>query len=124
VVARQPDDLDEDELTDETSPDEAPTPPCTPSPGAVRASSAAAAHAIDTTSPRCLAEPAVFPSVVESLALGWSSFTTDLGEGALGERLVQNTPAAAIEAPLLIGQGEADPLVLRRSGRLRPGQVR
>ena len=47
VVARQPDDLDEHELTDETSPDKAPTPPCAPSPGAVRASSAAAAHAID-----------------------------------------------------------------------------
>jgi uncharacterized membrane protein HdeD (DUF308 family)/alpha-beta hydrolase superfamily lysophospholipase len=66
----------------------------------------------DELARRCLAEPAVFPSVLESLALGWSSFTTDLGEGALGERLVQNTPSDAIEAPLLIGQGEADPLVL------------
>jgi excisionase family DNA binding protein len=48
VLTRQPDDLDEHELTDETSPDKAPTPPCAPSPGAVRASSAAAAQAIDT----------------------------------------------------------------------------
>jgi excisionase family DNA binding protein len=47
VVARQPDDLDEHELTDETSPNKAPTPPWSPSPGAVRSSSAAAAHAID-----------------------------------------------------------------------------
>jgi uncharacterized membrane protein HdeD (DUF308 family)/alpha-beta hydrolase superfamily lysophospholipase len=66
----------------------------------------------DELAGRCLAEPAVFPSVLTSLSLGWSSFTTELSQGALGERLVQNTPSAEIRAPLLIGQGEADPLVL------------
>jgi uncharacterized membrane protein HdeD (DUF308 family)/pimeloyl-ACP methyl ester carboxylesterase len=66
----------------------------------------------DELAGRCLAEPAVFASVLTSLSLGWSSFTTELSEGALGERLVENTPSEGIRAPLLIGQGEADPLVL------------
>jgi uncharacterized membrane protein HdeD (DUF308 family)/alpha-beta hydrolase superfamily lysophospholipase len=66
----------------------------------------------DELAGRCLAEPAVFPSVLTSVSLGWSSFTSGLAEGALGERLVQNTPSGEIRAPLLIGQGEADPLVL------------
>jgi pimeloyl-ACP methyl ester carboxylesterase len=66
----------------------------------------------DELAGRCLAEPAVFASVLTSLSLGWSSFTTELAEGALGRRLVENTPSAEIRAPLLIGQGEADPLVL------------
>ena len=48
VLTRQPDHVDDEEVTGETSPDRTPTPPCAPSPGAVRASSAAAAHAIDT----------------------------------------------------------------------------
>jgi uncharacterized membrane protein HdeD (DUF308 family)/acetyl esterase/lipase len=66
----------------------------------------------DELAGRCLAEPAVFPSVLTSLSLGWSSFTTELSQGALGDRLVQNTPSGAIRAPLLVGQGDADPLVL------------
>jgi alpha-beta hydrolase superfamily lysophospholipase len=66
----------------------------------------------DELARRCLAEPAVFASVLTSLSLGWSSFTAELSEGALGERLVENTPTAPIDAPLLLGQGEADPLVL------------
>jgi uncharacterized membrane protein HdeD (DUF308 family)/pimeloyl-ACP methyl ester carboxylesterase len=66
----------------------------------------------DEVARRCLAEPAVFTSVLTSLALGWSSFSSGLAEGALGERLVQNTPTGTIEAPLLLGQGETDPLVL------------
>jgi alpha-beta hydrolase superfamily lysophospholipase len=66
----------------------------------------------DELARRCLAEPAVFPSVLTSLSLGWSSFTSELAQGALGERLVQNTPSGEIRAPLLLGQGEADPLVL------------
>jgi hypothetical protein len=60
----------------------------------------------------CLAEPAVFASVLTSLTLGWSSFTTEPSDGALGERLAENTPTAPIRAPLLIGRGEADLLVL------------
>jgi uncharacterized membrane protein HdeD (DUF308 family)/acetyl esterase/lipase len=66
----------------------------------------------DELAGRCLAEPAVFASVLTSLSLGWSSFTTELSEGALGQRLVENTPSEETRAPLLIGQGEADPLVL------------
>jgi hypothetical protein len=38
--------------------------------------------------------------------------TPELAQGALGERRVQNTPSGEIRAPLLLGQGEADPLVL------------
>jgi excisionase family DNA binding protein len=47
VLTRQPDDHDEKGVAGQTSLDRAPTPTCTPSPGAVRVSSAAAAHAID-----------------------------------------------------------------------------
>jgi excisionase family DNA binding protein len=48
VLTRQPDDVDEDEVIDEISPDKTPTPAYVPSPEAVRASSAGAAQAIDT----------------------------------------------------------------------------
>lgn len=62
-------------------------------------------------SERCLAEPAVFVSILSSLAVDFSSFTSDLNSGPLGERFVENTPPYDIEAPLLLGQGGADSLV-------------
>jgi hypothetical protein len=48
--------------------------------------------------------------------------------GALGKRLVENTPTSTIEAPLLVAQGLADTLVLPTAqkqwvdGRCRAGQ--
>lgn len=61
---------------------------------------------------RCLAEPAAFSSVVESLVIDGSIWARDPAGGALGERLRENVPSGPIPAPLLIGQGLADPLVL------------
>ena len=39
-------------------------------------------------------------------------FSKRLGSGALAPRLAQNSPTGPIPAPLLIGQGAADPLVV------------
>jgi hypothetical protein len=51
-------------------------------------------------------------AAAQSLALDKPIFTGNPATGALGQRLVQNTPAADVQAPLLIAQGLADPLVL------------
>lgn len=61
---------------------------------------------------RCLSGPGALVSVAQSLALDKPIFTGNPATGALGQRLVQNTPARDIQAPLLIAQGLADPLVL------------
>jgi pimeloyl-ACP methyl ester carboxylesterase len=61
---------------------------------------------------RCLSGPGVLVSAAQSLALDKPIFTGNPATGALGQRLVQNTPAADVQAPLLIAQGLADPLVL------------
>jgi uncharacterized membrane protein HdeD (DUF308 family) len=61
---------------------------------------------------RCLAEPAVFVSVIESLLFDQPVFSTTPTDGPLGERLRENTPLDPIPAPLFIGQGATDPLVL------------
>lgn len=61
---------------------------------------------------RCLSGPGVLVSVAQSLALDKPIFTGNPATGALGQRLIQNTPARDIQAPLLIAQGLADPLVL------------
>jgi uncharacterized membrane protein HdeD (DUF308 family)/alpha-beta hydrolase superfamily lysophospholipase len=61
---------------------------------------------------RCLGEPAVFVSVLTSLTTDMSVFSTEPGSGSLGDRLVENTPGGPFAAPLLIGQGATDPLVL------------
>ena len=61
---------------------------------------------------RCLEGVRALPSVAEALMLGGSIFREDPGTGALGERLRENIPAARIDAPLLVAQGLADPLVL------------
>lgn len=61
---------------------------------------------------RCLSGPGVLVSAAQSLALDKPIFTASPATGALGQRLVQNTPASGIQAPLLIAQGLADPLVL------------
>jgi uncharacterized membrane protein HdeD (DUF308 family)/pimeloyl-ACP methyl ester carboxylesterase len=62
-------------------------------------------------SDRCLAEPAMFVSILSSLAVDFSVFRSDLDSGPLGERFEMNTPPFEIEAPLLLAQGAADSLV-------------
>jgi hypothetical protein len=49
--------------------------------------------------------------VVDLALFTQSIWATDPTTGALGRRLVENTPTGAITAPLLLGQGEADDLV-------------
>lgn len=61
---------------------------------------------------RCLAEPSVFTSIVESMVIDKSIWATDPAGGALGARLKENVPNGPIQVPLLIGQGLEDPLVL------------
>ena len=60
---------------------------------------------------RCL-NAAVLVSALSAITVGMDIFTGDLTAGALAQRLEENVPRAAIEAPLLIGQGEADGLIL------------
>ncbi len=61
---------------------------------------------------RCLAEPGALVSVVETFLFGDTIFTDDAKTGPFGARLAENVPSGDIEAPLLLAQGEADPLVL------------
>ncbi len=65
-------------------------------------------------SSRCLAKPDTFVSILSALSLSKdrSIFARNPTSGPLGERLRQNIPTGRIEAPLFIGQGLADPLVL------------
>lgn len=48
----------------------------------------------------------------ESLVQDTSIFDTDPTTGALGARIAENIPTDPIEAPLLLAQGETDPLVI------------
>ena len=61
---------------------------------------------------RCLSSPQALVSVAASLALDKPIYAVDPATGALGQRLVQNTPGGLIQAPVLIAQGLADRLVL------------
>ncbi len=61
---------------------------------------------------RCLAEPEVFSSILVMLVIDKSILSTDPMSGALGQRLQENVPSGPIPAPLLIGQGLDDGLVL------------
>lgn len=61
---------------------------------------------------RCLAEPEVFVSAIESLAIDTSIWSVPPSSGPFGERLKENVPSGPIPAPLLIGQGLGDELVL------------
>ncbi|WP_255438116.1 lipase family protein [Cellulosimicrobium sp. TH-20] len=61
---------------------------------------------------RCLSEPGALVSVAEALSMDQPLWTTDPTDGALGERLAENVPTGAVEAPLLVAQGASDPLVL------------
>ena len=66
----------------------------------------------DEIARRCLAEPAVFTSILTSLSTDWSTYFDDLSTGALAARIEENIPWGSIAADLLIAQGESDPLVL------------
>lgn len=61
---------------------------------------------------RCLAEPSVFVSIVETLIFDTSIWSRDPTTGPFGERLRENVPTGPMPAPLLLAQGLADPLVL------------
>ena len=60
---------------------------------------------------RCLAEPSALLSLIGSLTLGDSVFSTDLDSGPLLARLEANVPTLPIAAPLLVAQGETDGLI-------------
>ena len=66
---------------------------------------------VEEIASRCLAEPAVFTSLLSSLAIRFSVFDEELTEGALAQRFVANVPPFTVEAPLLLGQGAADSLI-------------
>jgi pimeloyl-ACP methyl ester carboxylesterase len=61
---------------------------------------------------RCLVEPSIFASILETVAIDGSIWASDPASGPFGERLRENVPSDPIEAPLLIGQGLEDALVL------------
>ncbi|MGR2752925.1 lipase family protein [Agromyces arachidis] len=64
---------------------------------------------------RCLAEPSSAVTLLELLGLSRDPRidAADPTTGAFGERLEENTPPATISAPLLLGQGADDQLVVR-----------
>lgn len=68
---------------------------------------------------RCLADPRIYVSLVEALAIARDRdvFSRSLVSGPMLGRLQENTPTLPIAAPLLIAQGLADPLVVPRVQR-------
>lgn len=65
-------------------------------------------------SERCLAEPGMLVSVLQSLALSAdpSVLAKDPATGPLGARLAENVPPLEIPVPVFVAQGEADDLVI------------
>jgi hypothetical protein len=61
---------------------------------------------------RCLAGRGALLSVLTSATMERGFFTRPIADGPLGQRLRENTPQGAVAAPLLIGQGLADDVVL------------
>jgi uncharacterized membrane protein HdeD (DUF308 family)/alpha-beta hydrolase superfamily lysophospholipase len=61
---------------------------------------------------RCLAEKSTLLSVLTIKSLDKTIWNGDPDKGALAARLRENIPAVHIQAPLLIGQGGADSLVV------------
>lgn len=78
---------------------------------------------------RCLAEKSTLVSVASALSLDKPIWNGDPNRGAFAARLKQNIPTGRIEAPLLIGQGGADSLVIPAAqqayvkGRCADGQA-
>lgn len=61
---------------------------------------------------RCLAEKSVLVSVLTALTLDKTIWSGNPDDGAFGRRLRENIPSGPIPAPLLVGQGASDSLVL------------
>lgn len=60
---------------------------------------------------RCLSERGMLVSLGQSLLLDRAIWDQDPTTGTFGRRLAENVPTGMIEAPLLVGQGEADTLI-------------
>lgn len=60
---------------------------------------------------RCLSERGILVSLGQSLLLDRAIWDRDPTTGPFGQRLAENVPTGRVEAPLLIGQGEADTLI-------------
>jgi len=62
---------------------------------------------------RCWSEPGMSVSVLDALSISGDRpiFASDPLSGPLGDRLRENTPAGGIDVPLLLAQGESDPLI-------------
>jgi acetyl esterase/lipase len=67
---------------------------------------------VEEMAERCLSGPGALLNVVEYLTQDTSVFDTDPASGALGARLEENIPSGPMSAPLLLAQGETDPLVI------------
>lgn len=61
---------------------------------------------------RCLSEPKVVVSVLQALMFRQTILARGVLQGPFAQRLAQNVPTGPISEPVLIGQGEADPLIL------------
>lgn len=70
---------------------------------------------VEEMAERCLSGPGALLNIGEYLTQDTSVFDTDPTTGALGARLEENIPSDPIEAPLLLAQGETDPLVIPRA---------
>jgi uncharacterized membrane protein HdeD (DUF308 family)/alpha-beta hydrolase superfamily lysophospholipase len=74
----------------------------------VRSTAALQVHELAS---RCLSDSKIYLSGISSLLFRQSIWAEDPATGALGRRLRENTPTGPIPVPLLIAQGEADPVV-------------
>jgi acetyl esterase/lipase len=66
---------------------------------------------VEEMAERCLSGLGALLNLAESLTQDRSILEGDPGAGPLGARLQENVPAAPIEAPLLLAQGETDGLI-------------
>lgn len=72
---------------------------------------------VQELSGRCLAERSVVVSLLETLVVRDTLIRADALDGPFGQRLADNVPSADIDAPLFVGQGAADSLVLPTAQR-------
>jgi alpha-beta hydrolase superfamily lysophospholipase len=61
---------------------------------------------------RCLSEPKIVVSLLQALLFRQTILARGAPGGAFAQRLAQNVPTGAMGVPVLVGQGEADPLIL------------
>ena len=67
---------------------------------------------VDETAKRCLTDPGTIASIATALFADGTVWEGDPVHGSFLEHARENTPRGIIEAPLFMGQGEADTLVL------------